>query len=142
MCIKSQRCLFFLKIGTHSVSRMLALIPTLVFWVSNPKSIFGEIWAKKVKVDHFVWILTHLVSQGCWFLFYYFAWKLAHTHPQSISRMLILILRLLFWNSKPISIFWTNLSQKGWIVYFVFKLVHKISWGCDLRLERKVWKQR
>ena len=28
----------------------MILIPTLVFWISNPKSIFGEIWSEKVKL--------------------------------------------------------------------------------------------
>ena len=71
---------FCLKIGTHGIWRMLILIPTLVFWICNPKSIFGQIWAKKVKV---VW----------------FRWK------YSILRMLILIPTLVFWISKPKSIF-------------------------------------
>ena len=26
---------------------MLILIPTLAFWISNPKFIFGQIWAEK-----------------------------------------------------------------------------------------------
>ena len=57
--------------------------------------------------------------------------KHTHTHTQSISRMLILILRLVFWNSKPIFIFWANLSRKSWILHFAWNLVHKVSWGCD-----------
>ena len=65
---KSQSCPFFLKIGTHGILTMLILIPTLVFWISDPKSIFGQIWAKKVKVVCFVWKLLHMVSQGCWYL--------------------------------------------------------------------------
>ena len=58
---KSQRCSFCLKIGTHGISRMLILIPTLVFWISNPNFLFGQIWAKKVKVVRFNWKLTHMV---------------------------------------------------------------------------------
>ena len=46
-------------------------------------------------------------------------------------RILILILRLVFWNSNPKSIFWTNLSQKTWILHFAWKLVHRVSWGCN-----------
>ena len=42
---------------------------TLVFWLSNPKSIFGQIWTKKVKVIRFARKLAHMVSRGCWFLF-------------------------------------------------------------------------
>ena len=66
---KSQRYPFCLKIGTHDISRMLILVPTWVFWISNPKSIFGQIWTKKVKVAHFGWKLAYRVSRGCWFLF-------------------------------------------------------------------------
>ena len=39
---KSQICPFHLKIGTHGISRMLILIPKLAFWISKPKSIFGQ----------------------------------------------------------------------------------------------------
>ena len=71
---KSQSCLFFLKIGMHGILMMLILIPTLVFWISDPKSIFGQIWAKKVKVVQFGWKLAHRVSRRCWFLFrHYFS---------------------------------------------------------------------
>ena len=65
----SQSCLFCQKIDTHDISRMLIFIPTLVFWISNPKSIFGEIWAKKNKVVRFVWKLAHTVPRECRFLF-------------------------------------------------------------------------
>ena len=66
---KNQSCLFFLKIGTHGILTMLILIPTLAFWISEPKSIFGKIWAKKVKVIKFGLELAHRVSRQCWFLF-------------------------------------------------------------------------
>ena len=66
---KIQSCPFCLKIGTHGISRMLILIPTLVFWISNPNFLFGQIWAKKVKVVRFNWKLAHMISRGCWFLF-------------------------------------------------------------------------
>ena len=39
--LKSQSCSFCPKTGTHGISRMLILIPILVFWISKPKSIFG-----------------------------------------------------------------------------------------------------
>ena len=39
------------------------------FRISNPKSMFGQIWAKKVKVVRFAWKLAHKVSPGCWSLF-------------------------------------------------------------------------
>ena len=71
---KNQSCLFFLKIGTYGILTMLILIPTLAFWISDPNSIFGKIWAKKVKVVKFGWKLTHRVSRQCWFLFrHYFS---------------------------------------------------------------------
>ena len=56
-----------------------------------------------------------------------------HTHAESISSILILILRLVFWNSKPISIFWANLSRKSWILHFSWKQVHEVSWGCNCK---------
>ena len=57
--------------------------------------------------------------------------------------MLILILRFVFWNSKPKSIFWTKLSLKNWILHFAWKLVHRVSGGCDWKnteqgLEEKI----
>ena len=64
---KIQSCPFCLKIGAPSISRMLILIPTLVFWISNPNFLFGQIWAKKVKVVRFNWKLTHMVSWKCRF---------------------------------------------------------------------------
>ena len=42
---------------------------TLVFGTSNPKSIFGQVWDKKVKAVCFAWKFAHTVSRGCWFLF-------------------------------------------------------------------------
>ena len=47
---KIQSCPFCLKI----VTKMLILILTLVLWISNPKFLFGQIWAKKVKVVRLV----------------------------------------------------------------------------------------
>ena len=57
--------------------------------------------------------------------------------------MLIIILRLVFWNSKPKSIFLTKLSRKNWILYFAWKLVHRVSSGYDWKnteqcLEEKI----
>ena len=65
------------------------------------------------------------------------------TYTHSISKMLILISILVFWNSKPRSIFWTNLSQKIRILHFAWKLVHTVSWECDCKnteqgLEEKI----
>ena len=33
--------------------------PTLVFWISNPKSIFGKIWSEKNKAISFASKLAH-----------------------------------------------------------------------------------
>ena len=66
---KTKSCSFCLKIGTHCIWRMLILIPTLVFWISNRNFLFGQIWAKKVKVVCFNWKLAQMISRGCWFLF-------------------------------------------------------------------------
>ena len=51
---KGQSCLSCLKIDTWSMMRMLILIPTLIFSISNPKSIFRQIWAEKVKIIMFM----------------------------------------------------------------------------------------
>ena len=56
---KSQSCLFFLEIGTHGILTMSIFIPTLVFWIVNPKSIFGQIWTENVNVVCFGWNLSH-----------------------------------------------------------------------------------
>ena len=87
---KSQSCLFCLKVCIHGISRMLILISTFVFLISNWKSIFwpnlgqksqicsffwistlnflfGQIWAKKVKVARFNWKLGHMASWKCRF---------------------------------------------------------------------------
>ena len=121
---KSQSCSFCLKICTHGISRMLILIPTLVFWISNPKSIFGQIWAKKVKVVRFTWKLAHMVSSE-WFLFqHYFSefptlslflgifWPKSQsclfclkTGMHGILSILLLIPKLIFSTSKPRFIF-------------------------------------
>ena len=98
---KSQSFPFFLKIGTYGILMMLILIPKLVFWISDPKYIFGKTWTKNVYVAQFGRKLAHGVSRRCWFLFQryffelptlnpffgkfglkavYFAWKLAHSH--------------------------------------------------------------
>ena len=118
---KSQSCLFCLKIGTHYILRILILIPTLVFWISYPKSIYGQIWAKKVKVVCFAWKLVHMVPRGCWFLFLTLVFWISNPKaifgkfgskkselsvlpeidPHGISRMVILIPTFVFWIFNP-----------------------------------------
>ena len=84
---KSQSCLFCLNIGTHGISRMLILISTLV---SNPNFLYGQVWAKKVKVVRFKWKLARMVS-----------WKYRFVNPD-----------LDFRNSDPKIHFWANLDWK------------------------------
>ena len=78
---KSESCLFCLKIGTHFISRSLILVPTLVFWISKPKSIFVQIWTKKVKVVQFGWKLAHKVSWQCWLLFQHYVFQFPTLNP-------------------------------------------------------------
>ena len=59
---KSQSCLFCLKIGTHGISRMLILISALAFWISKPKSIFGQNLAQEVELL----VSSNLVTQHIW----------------------------------------------------------------------------
>ena len=72
---KGQSYQFCLKIGTQGIWRILILIPTSFFSICNSKSIFGQIWAKKIKVVHFGWKLAHRVSRGCWFLFCHYLFE-------------------------------------------------------------------
>ena len=62
---KTKSCPFWLKIGTYGILEVL--IPNLDPKIPTPKPIFGEIWAQKFEVVHFVWKLVHELSQGCWF---------------------------------------------------------------------------
>ena len=56
---KTQSCPFCLKIGTNDISRMWILILTLVFWISKPKSIFGQSYAREVELP----VSSHVVAQ-------------------------------------------------------------------------------
>ena len=89
---KIQSCLFWQKTGIHGISRMLILISTIVFWIANPRSTFGQIWAEKVKA---VCLPENWYTLTC-------------TH--SISKMLILISILVILNFKP----------KSWGCWFLF----------------------
>ena len=44
---------------------MLIPIPTIVFWIANPKPIFGHICTEKVKAVCFAWklALKHIYTQ-------------------------------------------------------------------------------
>ena len=87
---KSQSYHFCLKIGTHGIWRILFLIPTLVFWIFNSKSIFGQIWAKKVKVV-------------------YVGWKLAQEYREDAGSYSVI--RVL--NFLPEIYFWANVDRKS-----------------------------
>ena len=91
--LKNQSCSSYLKIGPRVISKMLILIPILVFWISKPKSIFWENLGRKSKSCPF-WL--NIVTQ-------------------SISRMLIRILTLAFWVSNPKLVFgqiWAKKKNK------------------------------
>ena len=79
----------------------------------QPKSIFGQIWAEKVKAVCFAWNLAH-----------------PHIHTQYLEDVDFISI-LVLWNSKPKSIFWPNLSRKTSILHFAWKLVYRVPWGCD-----------
>ena len=64
---KIKSCPFWLKIGTHGILGVLIPNPGLDFGNTDPKIHFGQIWAQKFKVVHFIWKLVHTVCQGCWF---------------------------------------------------------------------------
>ena len=138
---ESQSCPFWLKIGTHGISRMLIIIPTLVFWISKPKFIFWQIWTEKVKVACFVWKWTHththtyIVSRRCWFLFRYRFSQMSNLNLEdSDSYSEISFLKLQIKLETPKSIFWANLSRKNWILPFAWKLVHRVSCGCECKV--------
>ena len=141
---KTQSCPFYLKIGAHGISMMLILIPTLVFWISNPNFLFGQIWTKKVKIGthailevqipnldldfwnsdpkiHF-WANLSQKSQSC------SVWLEIGT--QSVSTMLILIPTLFFAVSNPKSFFGQIWTEKFKVVYFDWKLAHMVYRGC------------
>ena len=102
---------------------------TSVFWISKPKSVFGQIYSEKVKLSIF-----------------------AENGIQSIMSMLILIPIFVLSNFEPNSLgywflFWDQFFEtrnmnpffrqiwvkKSWILHHAWKLVHRISWGCDCK---------
>ena len=94
---KIQRCLFCPNICTKSISRMLLLIPTLVFRTFDPNFFFGQIF-ENLEILKFLKITRVVLNENC------------------ISRMLILIWTLVFWASKPKPpgcwfLFWQNFCE-------------------------------
>ena len=104
---KSESCQFCLKVGTHGISRKLIVIRTLVFWISNQKSILGKFGPKKSKLSAFseYWHTWYLDDADSYF---------------NICSL----------NFKPKTDFWPNLGQKSKFVHFVWKLAHMVSKGC------------
>ena len=97
------------------ILKMLILIPTLIFWISNPKSIFGQIWAKISKVASFAGKLAHMVSRGYWFLLQRYFSEFPALNPFMGEIGLknyifdILTPKFFFSNSDPKSHFWASL---------------------------------
>ena len=59
--LKILSCLFLPKIGTHGIWRMLILILILVFWISKPKSIFGQTLAQGVELSFLSDVVTYRI---------------------------------------------------------------------------------
>ena len=142
---KTQSCSFCLKIGAYGISRMLILITTLFFWISNPNFLSGQIWTEKVKIGthaisevqipnpdldfwnsdpkiHF-WANLSRKSKSC------SVWLEIGT--QSVSTILILIPTLFFSVSNPKSFFGQIWIEKFKVVYFDWKLAHMVYRGCS-----------
>ena len=99
---KIQRCLFCLKIGAHSISRMQSPNPDLEFWNVDPKTHFWANFGRK--------------SQSCSFFL-----KIG---MHDILTMLILIPTLVFWIANPKSIFGQIWTEKVKVVCFAWNLAH------------------
>ena len=99
---KIQRCLFCLKIGAHSISRMQSPNPDLEFWNVDPKTHFWANFGRK--------------SQSCSFFL-----KIG---MHGILTMLILIPTLVFWIANPKSIFGQIWTEKVKVVCFAWNLAN------------------
>ena len=95
---------------------MLILIPTLIL-IFNPKSIFGQIWAKNFKVALFARKLARMVSRGYWFLFRHWFSELPTLNPfLGKFRM-----------------------KKPKLFVFAWKLAHIVSWRCWFRIRTYIF---
>ena len=143
---KRSKLSVLLEIGTHGIWRMLILIPTLVFWICTPKSIFGKFGSKRSKLsiltenwhtqylkdddsysvinflnfppEIYFWANLGRKSQSCLFCLKIGIWD--------ISRMLILIPTLVFWiykKSKLLVCLKTNTYSISRILIAIFMLV-------------------
>ena len=97
---KSETCLFFVKIGPHTISRVVVLKPDLDFWNCDHKTPFRANLSTKV--------------QNC-----LFSLKIG---APSIWRMLIPIIDVQFENSNSKIHFWANLRQKTQSCLFSTKI--------------------
>ena len=118
------------------------------FKIPTPKIFFGQIWAKNSKLSILPenwqsWYiggadsesrLRILKFQPQKFFWANLVWKSRScllglrigTHD--ILKELILHPDLIFWNSDPKILFWTNLGRKFKVVRFAWKLAHMVSW--------------
>ena len=97
-----------MKICTHGLLEGRIPNPDRDFWNSDPKSIFGQILAEKVKVVFCFWKID----------------------TNGISRMLILIEALVFWISNQKNIFGQIWARKVKVVRFAWRLGQMVSPGC------------
>ena len=97
-----------MKIGTDVALRLLILVPTLVLWISKPKSIFGQICTQNLKVVQFGWKLAYRASQQFWFLFqhYFSQFPILNTFLDKFG------------------------LKKFKVVHFDWKLAHMVYRGC------------
>ena len=78
---------------------------------------------------------TYIVSRRCWFLFRYRFSQMSNLNLEdSDSYSEISFLKLQIKLETPKSIFWANLSRKNWILPFAWKLVHRVSCGCECKV--------
>ena len=132
---KIQSCLFCLKIGAHSISKMQIANPDLEFWNSDLKTYFWANFGRnsqscllflKIAMHGILTMLILIPKLVFWianpkFILGKFGLKNSKlfvlpkisqnsTYTHSISNMLILILILVFWKYKPKSSGWWFLS--------------------------------
>ena len=85
-----QKCLFCLKIGTYSISRMLIPNLDLDFWYFDPKIYFLANLAQKIESS---WFFLKIGANSIW---------RSHIPNPGLD----------FWNSDPEIYFWANLDPK------------------------------
>ena len=126
---------------TQSMVRMLILIPRLIFSISNPKSIFRQILAEKVKIWFYDFISPRsltLLQFGalCTLCCVYVFWVcniigkrsklfVLPENWQSMSRIMILIPTLVLCISSPKCIFGEIWPEKVKAICFSWKLAHR-----------------